>query len=279
MTELEAFQKILHQIKKNILYDCSDYKIKCLKRRINVRVRATKTEDYSTYLEYLKNNPDEFEKLAKSLTINVTRFFRNKPVFDIIENRIIDLLIDSRRKKNLKTLYIWSAGCSSGEEAYTLAIIADKVLKKRYLSRTISVKIIGTDIDQTSLEKAKAGIFQENSFTETPQEVIRDYFTIIHKKNKTYFQIDENIKEMTRFFSLNLVTESPEFSCDLILCRNVLIYFNKDLQEKVFHKLTEATKPGGYIVLGKTETLIGFSLPPDIRPFDKKERIYYKQEK
>jgi chemotaxis protein methyltransferase CheR len=279
MTELEAFQKILHQIKKNILYDCSDYKIKCLKRRINVRVRATKTEDYSTYLEYLKNNPDEFEKLAKSLTINVTRFFRNKPVFDIIEDRIIDFLIDSRRKKNVNTLYIWSAGCSSGEEVYTLAIIADNVLKRRYLSRTMSVKIIGTDIDQTSLEKAKAGIFQENSFTETPQEVIRDYFTIIHKHNKTYFQIDEKIKEMTRFFSLNLVTESPEFSCDLILCRNVLIYFNKDLQEKVFNKLTEATNPGGYIVLGKTETLIGFSLPPDIGPFDKKERIYYKQEK
>ena len=277
MTEDKAFDEIISLIRTKISYDCSQYKVKCLKRRINVRIRATNSINYLGYLNYLKTNPQEFSELADSLTINVTRFFRNKTVFDIIDNTIFDSILQNKIKKRSRILNIWSAGCSSGEEPYSLAIIAHQFLQRKNLVGKITIRILGTDIDRASLEKAKIGIYPETAFEETPSEIVETYFSPLPNYRRKHYQICNTIKKNVRFSYLNLVTERPKLYFDLILCRNVLIYFNRDLQQHVFKTLVDSLNSGGYIVLGKTETLIGFSFQPNVISFDKRERIYYKQ--
>lgn len=229
-----------------------------LHRRIAKRLLATQSENHQVYLEYLENNPDEIETLLDVLTINVSRFFRNPFTFEYLNKIVIPNIIHTKLKEKQPFFRIWSAGCSSGEEAYSAGIIIDKYLQKNNLNMLVS--IFATDIDQKSLKNGKKGKFIPDSLKETKLEIIENYFT----KLDGNYTILPRIRDMVHFSEFNLLNNqqyAPEESIygdfDLIFCRNVLIYFNPEYQEIIFNKLHKAMNSSTLLILGEAEEPTG----------------------
>ncbi|RMH70797.1 MAG: protein-glutamate O-methyltransferase CheR [Gemmatimonadetes bacterium] len=271
MTEEQAYQSILNKVRDIVRYDCTQYKEKCLRRRLTVRMRAHHVTTFEDYLEILERNPNEFQELKRVLTINVSRFFRNKSVFDYIFQHLMPDIMEQKRRSRSRCLRFWSAGCAGGEEPYSLAIMLHQFYP--YVFSRYDLSIVGTDIDEESLQRARTGVYDDMAMEEVPAEWIDRYF-----EGKKQYRLIPTIKEKVTFQILDLVQDAALEPCDLILCRNVMIYFGRELQEKVFNKLANALLPGGYIVLGKTETTIGFHTEPFIKSVNLRERIYQRQD-
>jgi len=259
------YRMLLKYISDKISIDGSLYKDKPFKRRLAVRMRFVNIQSYGEYLSYLKENKGEMEKLKETLTINVTRFFRNMETFDYLENLLSKGYIKGR--KNVKIL---SAGSSTGEEAYSLAIICDRI------SRVYSFeyRITGIDIDEIAVLKAQKGIYTEFSLNEVSQEEKDKCFSRVgasysildkYRKNVNFVNID--IKDMDGMLSLGVF--------DIIVCRNILIYFSKDFQEVLLNMFAKMLKENGILVLGKVEIIMG-SAKKYYEPINIKERIYKK---
>lgn len=266
----EYFKVLKAKIYKDTGFDFSRYKIRPLKRRIAVRMRANKVKTYEDYIKLLNSKADEYEKLFEALTVNVTEFFRNRETFDAIESSVLPRIFQSKNEKNESLLKVWSAGCSSGEEAYSIAIMIVECLKNLPGYR-FQLKIYATDLDKKSILKAKNGIYDELSLKGCPSQYIKKYFSINHK-----YKISNTIKNIVEFRCEDLFYDDPDLrNLDLILCRNVLIYFTKDFQNDLFCEFYEKLKTGGYVILGKVEGMLG-----DVRklfqPVNVKERIYQK---
>lgn len=196
-------------------------------------------------------NEDELERLVASLTIGETHFFRNHPQVDAIQRVILPNLIDLRRRD--RRLRIWSAGCSSGEEAYSVAIALDMLLPDR---DRWTIEIVGTDINDVAITKAREGLYGEWSFRGVPQSIRRRYFAAEGRR----FRLDPAIRQMVTFRELNLVSDtypsrqSNTAEMDLILCRNVLIYFRPETINAVVTRLERAVAPGGWMMAGHAES-------------------------
>lgn len=254
------FQNLIKLIEERTGFKCGSYKEKPLTRRIRVRMRALGFSEFSQYYNYLTNNPDEFKRLLDTLTIKLSYFFRNSETFDYLKNEILP-----RFAKNQKII-IWSAGCAQGEEPYSLAIIA---AESGVLERVI---IYATDIDDHALIKAKDGSYPSVVFQYTPQLYIEKYF----EKSNDGYRIKDNLKSIIQFVHLDLFDNFPFELCDLIMCRNVLIYMDRNAQSMLVRKFYENLKPSGYLVIGKVELLLGI---PEARLFDivsRSERVYQK---
>lgn len=265
-----AFELLKKAITESTGFNCEQYKEAHFKRRVNVRVRATNSENYEEYLRLLKKNSAEHEYLIKVLTINVSEFFRNPETFRVIEKEVIPFLIKSRSDSLVKSIRVWSAGCATGEEAYSLAILLHRVLG-RDLDR-YRISIIGTDIDDLSLEKARKGIYHENVLKNVETITKENYFV---KQGDTY-QVSDQLKSMIRFKRHDMISESCIDRFDLIICRNVMIYFKKEIQEELqlnFHKMLNK---GGFFVIGKAETLLG-AASSRFKPYNARERLYIKE--
>jgi len=200
------------------------------------------------------NNQTEADKLIDALTINVSQFFRNPLVFEFISNKLIPWLIMEKLKKKEKYLRIWSAGCASGEEPYSLAIIFKEFLEKENLE--LDLRIFATDIDKKSLKSAKEGVYDFESIKEVKYGLLSKYFI----QENSSFKIIPKIKDMVNFSFYDLLEKDshapPESifgNFDLIFCRNVLIYFNLEYQDKIFEKLHHSLAPKGYLILGEAE--------------------------
>jgi len=235
MYDLKPIRKIILE-KANI--DLSYYRESYIERRIRVRMRKSRSKTIEEYIEKLKTDEIERKNFIDEIGINVSYFFRNKSTFDKIRKIIFPEL---RKRENV---YIWSAGCAMGEEPYSLAIL----LKEENIP---NYKIFATDIDTEIIEKAKEGIYTKDKFVETPEDIVKNYFNELDGK----FKISENIKKNVTFLIHDIIKDPPFTSFDLILCRNVVIYFIKKKQVKVFENLYKSLKKGGYLVLGKTEFL------------------------
>jgi chemotaxis protein methyltransferase CheR len=246
-------------------FDITQYKERPLKRRLAVRLRACQLTSYQEYTQRLAQDPSEYPKLLDALTINVTNFYRNPETFSTVASKVLPLL--SAKSGSNRPVTVWSAGCSSGEEPYSLAI-----LWREFSGNKPSMpefRVIATDIDLSSLEKARQGIYDQNSMNEIPSGLIKKYFNV----SGTSYSVSDEIKGIVEFRHLDLF-ESPPFSgLDLVFCRNVLIYFSRTTQEAVFDIFKNHLRPGGFLVLGKVETLFGKS-KECFTPFDLKERIY-----
>ena len=249
--------------------DLSQHRDKCLKRRIAVRLRATRASTYLEYLNILKRDPSEYERLLDALTINVTGFFRDKTAYRIIEETVIPELILAKKSRGKRVIRIWSAGCASGEEPYSVAILFHKVLGERIGDYLISIH--GTDIDEKVLEKAKRAEYETGVLSGVERNILIKYFNC----NQRYYLRDE-IKGMVKFKRHDLIADRPLGHLDMILCRNVLIYFTRDLQTKLFEKFYEGLNRGGYLILGKVEGL-GEEWKPLFQPVSIRERIYRKR--
>lgn len=270
---IEQDDPALEQLKQKIYeergFNCHLYKDKCLRRRIAVRMRARGESTYGAYAALLDRDAAEYELLLDALTINVTKFFRNQEVWAVIEEEVIPRLFEGAPEPRR----IWSAGSASGEEIYSVSMLlhdwADRFRRTEELER---FRLLGTDIDRRSLEAARVGSYPELSMGETPERLIERWF-----HGGPPYQLDPRIRERVSFEQRDLISGPAEPRQHLILCRNVIIYFDRTIQEALFDRFYEALEPGGFLVLGKVETLLGRTRSL-LRPVNNRQRIFRKDD-
>jgi len=233
-------------------------------------MRATSTHDYNDYIRFLGSHPEEYDELMRDITINVTQFFRDEFVFKTVEEEILPLLIYDKVMKGRNIIRIWSAGCSSGEEPYSLAIIMRELLGDDV--DNFHLTIMGTDIDEGSIQNALTGNYMPRQLASVPKPYIEKYFTF----DGTNYQLSEEIMKMVEFKFLDLFKGSAGHNWDVIFCRNVVIYFTKEMQERLYMNFFNSLSEGGYFVMGNTESLVGDATKA-FTQVKTRERIYQKR--
>lgn len=262
------FQFLLGKIQKIKSVDFSLYRSGTVKRRIQSRLRATGCENYSDYLAYLGKHSREYDLLLDAMTINVTEFFRDPRVFGLLEKKVIPHIIQEKEKSGRKSIRVWSAGCSHGQESSSLAMLFFEALEQK---RGFHLQIFGTDIDPKCIEAARAGIYDPSQIRKIHPDFTNKYFTF----DGAYYQLRRELRDVMRFNLHNMVSDKPLQFMDLVLCRNVLIYFTRPLQESVCRNFADALNGGGFLVLGKVESLLGPAVE-NFRAINLHERIYQK---
>ena len=262
----QAMQKVYQKLFEKSGVDFSQYKKNTITRRIDRRLGALHFESLDQYLEYIQNHSDEVTNLYHDILIGVTEFFRDEGVFEELKAHIKGV-IDKKEKGD--EIRFWVIGCSTGEEAYTIAIMLHEILQEDISS--YRVKIFATDIDDEALKIARAGVYAETSLTSMDKDLLVKYFAI--KKNQ--FEVKKSLRELVVFSKHNIVSDSPFLRIDCISCRNMLIYFNQNLQERFFSIVHYALKDGGLLLLGKSESIGGHN---DLfRVVDKDNKIFKAQ--
>ncbi len=247
-----------------------------IESRVRPRVEALGLRTYADYLSYLKYSPfrdRELETLFKLITVNETYFFRDEVQFKMIAENILPEIIESKPRNGFRTLRIWSAGCSTGEEAYTAAIVFLERVKPKFPD--VKVEIIGTDINTAVLEVAKRGVYKQYSVRYIPEDYLNKYFRI----NGTEFHLGDEVKKIVRFEQVNLMDRFQMVlmkNFDLVLLRNVLIYFSEDARREVVASIYDSLNRGGYLVVGYSETLRNLTRAFKPVYFDK--AVAYKKE-
>ncbi|MCM2466033.1 CheR family methyltransferase [Methanoculleus oceani] len=242
---MDAFMSLQKSIEKLVRIKCSNYKEDYIKRRILSRMRLTNTEDFEAYHKYLLENPQELDLLRNALTINVTKFFRDPEVFDVIRREILPDL--ARRRGSIR---IWCAGCATGEESYSIAILVYELLT---LHKDVNVTIYATDIDAVALQKAMTGIYDRKALDNVDEKRIRKHF-ISHDDGT--FEVRPHIKELVKFRQHDLMSGIPIARyLDAVTCRNVTIYFTEKQKNHLTHLFHSALAVDGYYIIGKTEYL------------------------
>jgi chemotaxis protein methyltransferase CheR len=262
--ENTAFQKVKRMITESAGLNTSGYRDEYLKRRFEIRLKATGANTYAKYIIYLRKNPDEFSKLLNDLTINYTTFFRDGDVYVQLEKSILPKLFQSKNP-----VRIWSAGCASGEEPYSLSILINKVLEKTRSSHEVT--IFASDIDKDALSKAKRGEYLERHLSTLERPLIDKYFT----KQGDLYRVNDSVRRIIHFEQFDLMKPTLHQSLDLILCRNVMIYFSKEGQQKIHMHFFNALREGGYLITGKSEILSGEPAQVFL-PIDYLTRVYQK---
>lgn len=265
----KEFALLRSVIKKKIGFNCDDYKKGHLKRRLAVRLRANNSKSYKEYSEILVRNESELPKLKEALTINVTELFRNPETYEAFSIIALPDLI--KAKIGNKTLKVWSAGCSNGEEPYSIAIVLREFLGTT--ARKYNISILGTDIDEDSLRKAESGTYRSEQLEKISRKRLEWSFI---KKNDNSYQVADEIRTIVKFKHHDMISGPRLSGFDVIFCRNVTIYFEQKLQERLYLDFYNALNEGGYFVMGKTETLVG-PAGKLFKPVDSRERIYKKE--
>ncbi|GAE37349.1 CheR family methyltransferase [Halalkalibacter akibai] len=246
-----ALEQICSLIQRKSGINFTSYKRNTILRRIEKRIQINQLPFTSLleYKEYLISHPEEIMKLQQDLLINVTEFFRDEQAFKIIQNEVIPVLIQQKIKQNESDIRIWVAGCSTGEEAYSLAILIREYLDLNDLH--FRVKIFATDLDRDAIKKASAGQYGEQVIVGISKERLERFF-----QNTGYnYVVKKEIREMIIFAPHNIAKDSPFVNIDLVSCRNMLIYFQADLQQKILSMFHFALRREGYMFLGPSETI------------------------
>lgn len=238
----EDFTYLLEKIHAEKGWDFRHYKKGTLKRRIPMRLNAANALSHKDYCFILDSDRNEYDRLLSALTIKVSHFFRDQEVFHLLKELISSSTLPE------EGLRAWSCGCAHGEEAYSLGILLAESLG---IKKAESARIFATDIDPIALDAARKGIFCEESTQNVAPNLREAYFSTTERR----YQLAPQIRHLVRFGELDIVKGTPLSRIDILFCRNLLIYFEKSLQEKVLEKLDFALKPGGLLVLGKDEAL------------------------
>lgn len=220
----------------------SSYKEKQMKRRIFSLANRNGYNDFLSYFDLIDKDKDKFNEFINFLTINVSEFYRNPEQWKIVEEKLFPALL-----KKTSSIKIWSAACSTGEEPYTMVMILSALMDLNKIS------IEATDIDDGAMAKAKEGIYNLNSLKNVPPQYKEKYFT---KLGPNSFQISDKIRNRVNFKKHNLLKDPYISNCDLIVCRNVMIYFTDEAKDEIYQKFSNSLKPDGVLFVGATEQII-----------------------
>jgi len=218
-----------------------------IKRKVEHRIFQIGLSNYEGYLIKVRSDPAELNHLSKILTVTISRFFRDSEVFNTIGTSIIPVIINNRGEGDFK---IWSIGCASGEEPYTLSLVWKEKFEKICLR--IPLSILATDINENLLARAKDGRYKKSSLKEAPQDILGSYF----KMDNEFYILDKAIRESVEFRRHDIIHEEPFSGMDMVFCRNLAFtYFSKGSQIDVLKKIATSLKEEGYLVIGKDESL------------------------
>jgi two-component system, chemotaxis family, CheB/CheR fusion protein len=259
-TDLEV---LLDYLKGSRGFDFTGYKRATLERRITKRLQSVGCNDFSDYLDYLEVHPDEFGQLFNTVLINVTSFFRDSSTWDYLAKSVVPRLIE--RRDDGAPVRVWSAGCASGEEAYTLAMVFAEAIGVEGVSD--SVKIYATDADEEALTKARAAVYSEQEVADVPAPLLEKYFD----GSDGQFAFRKELRRQIIFGRHDLIQDAPISRVDLLVCRNTLMYFNAETQARILQRFQFALNDHGILFLGRAETLMTHT--STFAPIDLKRRI------
>lgn len=246
LKDADALTRLFAELRDKTKADFTYYKPSTITRRIERRMSVNQISDFEKYVQYLQNYPGEVTALYRDLLIGVTSFFRDPEAMQELEEKWLpELLLRSKNRE----IRFWVAGCSTGEEAYTLAILAKEAMEKTAISR--DVKIFATDIDKDAVISASTGIYPESIAGDLSPKIVAKYF--YHKEEK--LQIARHLREMVVFAQHNVIKDPPFTNIDLISCRNLLIYLQPILQQKAFEMFNFSLNPDGLLFLGSSESV------------------------
>ncbi|MBD2441958.1 PAS domain-containing protein [Dolichospermum sp. FACHB-1091] len=260
------FENLLQYLRTNRGFDFTGYKRSTLMRRVSKQMQYLNIENFANYQDYLEVHPDEFKTLFNTILINVTAFFRDPLAWEYLAKEIIPNILKNKQKN--EQVRIWSAGCASGEEAYTLAIILAEILgidDFRY-----RVKIYATDIDEEALNQARQASYSAKNIHAVPLELRDKYFDLSNEK----YIFQQDLRRAVIFGRHDLLQDAPISRLDLLVCRNTLMYFNSETQGRIINRFHFALNDHGYLFLGKAEMLITHTNL--FTPINLKDRIFAK---
>ncbi|WP_103020206.1 CheR family methyltransferase [Salinibacter altiplanensis] len=263
---VRTFERLRTLIQKRTGLDFPDEKRYLLESRVKPRLRAQGVSSFEAYADRLEtDNTGEIANLVNAVTINETAFFRHPSQFEALEESIFPELVRRHQQHRTGPLRLWSAACSAGDEAYSLAILIREALEPRH--PRLEYEIVGTDIDTEALDEARVGHYRKRSVRNVSSAYLRDYFD----QSGDTFVVKPSIRDMVEFRPLNL-TDARDMrkmrNFDLIMCANVLIYFNKESKREVLQGLYRSLRPGGYLFVGGSEALGELEVPLEAARYD-----------
>jgi two-component system CheB/CheR fusion protein len=263
-TAESALQEILKTLRVHTGHDFRHYKRATVLRRIERRLQVNALPDLPSYLLFLERNPDENKALLRDMLIGVTNFFRDREAFEALEREVVPSIFEGTNED--EQVRAWVAGCSTGEEAYSLAMLLCERLADE--NHQPGIQVFATDIDERAIESARTGRYLESILTDVPPSRLRQFFT----HTRGFYVVCKALREKVLFAAHNILRDPPFSQLDLVTCRNLLIYLDRDVQRQVLETFHFALRPGGYLFLGSSESA---EIAGDLfAPIDKKNRIY-----
>ncbi len=262
----DAFETLLDYLHRSRGFDFSGYKRPSLVRRIRQRMRMLGLEGFNQYVDYMEVHPHEFGALFDTILINVTAFFRDPSAWDSLRAQILPRIVEPKRPAD--PIRVWCAGCASGEEAYSLAIILAETLGLDVFRER--VKIYATDVDDAALTKARHALYEPREVEGIPPGLLAKYFETVNHRHSFH----KELRRAIIFGRHDLIQDAPISRIDLLSCRNTLMYFNSETQARIIDRFYFALNPGGLLFLGKSETLLTYS--SGFVTVDLKRRIFAK---
>jgi len=249
--EKETLAPILRLLRSATNVDFTQYKVNTLLRRVRRRMVLQKKAGLEDYTKHLRANPAEVEALCQDILINVTSFFRDPEMFEVLKTKVVPTLLKKRQRQD--PIRVWALGCSTGEEAYSLAMILSEATEAS--NTTTPVQIFATDISAPAIDRARAGVYSKERLQDLSRERLRRFFVEQHGE----FRVAKSIRDLCVFSRHNVMSDPPFSRMDLVSCRNLLIYLEPSLQQRIIPVLHYALKPTGFLVLGASETVGRFS--------------------
>lgn len=259
---------LLERVRARSGIDFSAYREPTIRRRLQRRMLATGSTALDEYIQYLRRHPDEYDRLANSFLIKVTDFFRDTDLFTHLRETLLPQLIDDARRSERTELRLWSAGCATGEEAYSLAILASELLGD---AEDLAVRVFATDVDAEAVAFARRGVYPESALRNLSRELRTRYLNRIDSG----YEVRKSVRGMVIFGQHDLGQRAPFPRIDMVLCRNVLIYFTSELQRRALQLFAFGLRDGGYLVLGKAES--SSPLPDHFSLMDARLKIFRRQ--
>ncbi|MFQ6122338.1 MAG: CheR family methyltransferase [Dehalococcoidales bacterium] len=270
--EARVLDVLLEKVHRCGGYDFRGYKRGTVMRRLERRLQATGSKTYLDYMHYLDTHPEEYQKFAEYLTIKVSGFFRSPYTFHQVAGLVLPELVSYKKRRGERSLRFWSAACARGEEPYSIAIMLAEFLGQQ--RRNFDISIYATDISRQALKEVQAGIYSSDDVENLPSNILETYFT---RRGEGY-EVRSDIRQMVNFSCVDLTATIRQSLLDLdcIFCCNVLIYLQRQLQDRVLGMLYDSLTTPGYLVLGEMETPTG-NLCGKLECLDSKAKIYKKK--
>lgn len=239
---MQGYEWFKDQIYKLTKLDLNSYKEKQMKRRIESLISRRGIKDYQSYFALIQKDAEAFDEFINFLTINVSEFYRNVSQWDALKNKVVPELLAARAGR----IKVWSAACSTGEEPYSLVMLLSEFMPMN------AIKIFACDFDTGAIAKAKLGLYTEKAIANVPENYKKKFF----EKVGSGYRISDEVKSKVEFKKMNLLLDPYPEGFDLILCRNVMIYFTDEAKNDMYHKFNKSLVKGGYLLVGSTEQII-----------------------